>query len=90
MTHTAGPWRMQPTSMKGQYLVQGGDIRSGDGFSLQFSESNARLIAAAPELLEALEDLILDAEKQMKNPSHHMLFSLPKARAALAKATGVS
>lgn len=35
-------------------------------------------------LRESLESLIYDAELQMKNPSHHMPFSLPKARATLA------
>lgn len=50
-------------------------------------EADARLIAAAPDLLEALGDLIADAEMQMKNPSYHMPFSMPKARAAIAKAT---
>jgi len=49
------------------------------------SKANARLIAAAPDLLEALGDLIEDAEKQMANPSHHMPFSLQKAKAAIAK-----
>jgi len=50
------------------------------------AKANARLIAAAPDLLEALGDLIEDAEKQMANPSYHMPFSLPKAKAAIAKA----
>lgn len=55
-THTPGPWRIQPTSMRGQYLVQGGDIQTGDEFSLQFSEGNARLVAAAPDLLAQLKE----------------------------------
>lgn len=42
--------------------------------------------SAFEAMKEALEDLISDAEKQMNNPSHHMPFSLPKARAALVLA----
>lgn len=47
-------------------------------------ESNANLIAAAPELLEALQDMVesYQYESSMENPS------LLKARAAIAKALG--
>ena len=97
--HTPGPW--EPSS--GPYIVGAtgeGAMFSGGDWNIfpPYGESgpvavvnggeNARLIAAAPDLLEALEDLISDAELQMNNPSHHMPFSLPKARAAIAKATG--
>ena len=47
-----------------------------------------RLRALNAELLEALGDLIEDAERQMANPSHHIPFSLPKAKAAIAKSGG--
>jgi hypothetical protein len=46
------------------------------------------LIATAPDLYEALEGLLEDFEKQMKNPSHHIPFNYEKAKAALAKARG--
>jgi hypothetical protein len=42
-----------------------------------------RLSRQLAEAREALEDLVSDAEKQMANPSHHMPFSLPKARRVL-------
>ena len=45
-----------------------------------FSEPEARLIAAAPELLEALKNLIAGAEA--------MGWNTEKARAAIAKAEG--
>lgn len=45
---------------------------------------NARLIAAAPELLEALMDCILEVETHARG----CLVTLRKARAAIAKAKG--
>lgn len=36
-------------------------------------------------LAEALDDLISDAERQMRSPSHHPPFSLSKAQAALTR-----
>ena len=58
---------MRPTSMKGQCLVQGGDIRSGNGFSLQFSEGNAHLVAAAPIMLAALREIAVIAEQHVQD-----------------------
>lgn len=47
------------------------------------SEANARLIAAAPDLLEALQALIRHAEKLGRHSGVY-----DKARAAIARATG--
>jgi hypothetical protein len=46
------------------------------------SGANARLIAAAPEMLEALRQLLLNTER-----TTFLARSLDKARAAIAKAT---
>lgn len=67
------------------------DIREALGYNKYFGLSlldgaARRVKRQRDELLEALGDLVSDAETQMKNPSHHMPFSLPKARAAIAKA----
>src|SRR5690606_2674260 len=52
-------------------------------------EANARLIAAAPELLEALEDLASLAEAAMREVGEYDIEAeLADARAAIAKATG--
>lgn len=54
------------------------------------SEANGNLIAAAPELLEALEGLLAVAESH-KEPLHHaclMCERIEAARAAIAKAKG--
>lgn len=61
--------------------------RTGKGFahtvglSHDADEANARLIAAAPELLEALCDMVSDHEDLSEA-------TLQFARAAIAKATG--
>ncbi len=76
---TQGPWM---TTHHGEWIV-GRDSVAGEvviakaGFNW---ESNARLIAACPDLLEALVEMVEIAEAQ-----GHLV---PRARAAIAKATG--
>jgi hypothetical protein len=87
--HTPGPWgveKYEPSclTMGGQAL---GHV-APDTASSEEREVNARLIAAAPELLEALKSLL----------AHHRVQSLPStdtltprieaARAAIARAEG--
>jgi len=67
--HTLGPWRMQHITRvdeKGDYKAfhvfteknnQRKEIASGSEWHKE-QEANARLIAAAPELLEACEDVL--------------------------------
>lgn len=89
--HKPGPWT----------LCYDGQIDAADGSTVcrfqwnsfkEFSESDeaptARLIAAAPELLAALESMLEDAgcfEKHMQNR-----VVIEAARAAIAKATGAA
>lgn len=49
--------------------------------------ANARLIAAAPELLEALKELLDEARTNMRGGKGHLI---DKARSAIAKAEGRS
>jgi hypothetical protein len=55
-------------------------------------EANARLIAAAPDLLEALRDLLSRAEIELDQTATHdglaNCDALTRCRAAIAKATG--
>ena len=51
-------------------------------------EANARLIAAAPELLEALEAVLPDLEHYVATHGPGPDKRLAVARAAIAKATG--
>jgi len=63
MQHTLGPWLYQPTAGNHAFLVY--DEKTGRDLTLvrDFNEANARLIAAAPDLLAALKDLLGDAPR---------------------------
>ena len=93
--HTQGPWRFRPHRM--QCFDNIGVKR--DGFNIDgpeslgdmecgaFNEADARLIAAAPDLLEALkpflEDDIYDGDH-----TRELVKAVKIARAAIAKAEG--
>ena len=77
--HTPGPWRFYkcPCGMDGcrQYKV------SVQG-SVGFDEADARLIAAAPDLLNALEMIMAGVAGCERDPEYEA------ARAAIAKVKG--
>lgn len=76
--HTPGPWRYDyAPGYCGELLAANGTTLAE--FVTEPSEANARLIAAAPDLLEALIDI---AEKSTDAGA------IECARAAIAKATG--
>jgi hypothetical protein len=50
--HTKGPWEAWAYSRKGTYKIKHGLISTGEAFA------NAALIAASPELLEAVMDAV--------------------------------
>jgi hypothetical protein len=72
--HTPGPWGYQENSDAYTHIVRGQNTTGT-------SEANARLIAAAPELYEELENMVLMAESMGWLPTE-----LHKARMALRKA----
>jgi hypothetical protein len=86
--HTPGPWRLWGSADPSQV------ISAADCFVAQTvggnDKANARLIAAAPELLEALQDLFgADMEFHlMGDGKEDQIAAIAKARAAIAKATG--
>ena len=92
-THTPGPWRFEwdgrPTwscvrhRVKGEWQVAVTDDLIDE--HPEESEANARLIAAAPELLAALKEALY-AVTEIDN-AHK---SLRQMRAAIAKAEGRS
>jgi len=95
--HTPGPWAVyRGVQYQGEFTIFKGatDIaitRFADGDC----NANARLIAAAPELLEVLEDVLpwlqkAEAEGVFANCAAPQggLRAINPARAAIAKATG--
>ena len=89
--HTPGPW-VQPMQANGanvrhpHIISDGGEIAitTWQG-SEQKTNANARLIASAPDLLEALEEIVSAADGDGWS---QIDADLRKARAAIAKATG--
>lgn len=78
--HTAGPWKIeQPAHQQSKRVV---DCTNGDSIAgIIRHEPDAALIAAAPDLLAALETML---EYDTGTPDD----VLKQARAALAKAKG--
>jgi hypothetical protein len=87
-THTPGPWNIVSTATRFEIndseqfpilRINGGMIPI---------EANARLIAAAPELLEPLEYFTAFAELNDDGEDERFTAMLATAHAAIAKATG--
>lgn len=100
--HTPGPWHLEEMGYNSSSYYIRGSSESGDRLTIGKGavahiprstvnpmEANARLIAAAPELLEALKAMI-DAERVYESGvrSSEELAALEKAHAAITKATG--
>jgi len=99
--HTPGPWySLKDTLHEGQYFVRVqtygyaplATVRGDKRSTLKQSEANARLISAAPDLLEALKSLLWYVDQLEMvvysaddNGTHE---EVAKAKAAMAKATG--
>jgi len=83
-THTPGPWKASETYPVGAWCVHAKGIPWQLAYLARSSqiewplEANARLIAAAPELLDAL----IAADGLLRELGH----SLPQVKAVLAKA----
>ncbi len=99
--HTAGPWEMHPVGLaQGHFFISRAGIPHGwiadigphpiDDASER--TANARLIAAAPELLESSEavEKILAPFVDAKMSAPHMIEAVQALRAAIAKATGAA
>ena len=88
--HTLGPW-----SVEGSALVVSSENRLIAQALDTNIRANARLIAAAPQLLAALESLVLDADcdhSTEPDQSHRLVSvsAVEMARAVIAKARGES
>ena len=97
--HTPGPWRIDPqiavmnNSKTGMFQVAAEPLGIrhligviGNGIHPEVAEANARLIAAAPDLLAALGNgvFLLEARESSSTEKDW----IAKARAAIAKAKG--
>lgn len=111
--HTPGPWfldgngkiwRRPPSELYERGGGVAGDHPVAQAFRGHSSweqgfpvEANARLIAAAPELLEALQSALQAFEsiidemtvgERYTNAGQYLIDAVPEARAAILKATG--
>lgn len=99
--HTAGQWTVGHAGFERKPVVVA--RRAGrpatvcicDGGAREEDEANARLIAAAPELLAALKEIVAADDEAIRelakiglDASHQISALTEKARAAIAKATG--
>ena len=78
--HTSGPWEADGTLI----FMRPPNGELGGGFDIRDCpkpEANARLIASAPDLLEALELAVYEVRKTMTSECSEM------CEAAIAKAT---
>lgn len=76
MKHTPGPW-----------IVKNKNVVTNSDFNFVCSEANARLIAAAPEMLELLEEIKKEAIQNADSCDHELV---SKIDAVLKKAKKVN
>jgi hypothetical protein len=86
MTHSLGPWRK---GLAGDIVTEDGRIIASMYWARPEAHANARLVAAAPELLEALEDILPLAENGFRlGPTDPDSVRIKRAHAIAAKAKG--
>jgi hypothetical protein len=87
MTHTKHPWQYG-TENEG-YFIANGELRPDIAKQIQ-SEADASLIAAAPDLLEAVQSFLnwSDSVYYGEDTSRELENAKDKARAAINKAIG--
>ncbi|KAB2888967.1 MAG: hypothetical protein F9K35_19975 [Burkholderiaceae bacterium] len=90
--HTPGPWELRNEfGMQGLVYPAGAEspVAAVTGYYARCkqSEPNARLIAAAPELLEALASLCIQHSEADLREDPDLHAAVKRARAAIAKAT---
>lgn len=103
MAYTKGPWHYQEVSDAYTHIVRGPNkefIGSAPQGSKGQDEANARLMAAAPDLLEALKNIVGYRDELLSDPENppegedYRAFVMKRwvlwrdANAAIAKAEG--
>lgn len=96
MKHTPGPWQWWTSNsflrLSSQATGKDGGVIDSyvmrDGHpSLRVSKQDMALIAAAPDLLEALQNIVKEA-KNPKGEMYDLLIVIGEAQAAISKALG--
>lgn len=87
--HTPGPWEQCGQLVRTQFNGEGGFLVAECSMTLRQYGANAALIAAAPDLLAALEDLVAN-QNGCPLPSYEAGWNaaMEAAQAALKKARG--
>lgn len=89
--HTPGPW-YEMTKGENQYQAEVSQEGTGRTIALTYTGNDAdvRLIAAAPELLAALTDLVRLRDATFAATDKAWAIGIVNARAAIAKATATN
>lgn len=84
MSHTKGPWEHKYTKEHGRAVMAGSTpvVSTNSGWAFHASEEDGDLIAAAPDLLEALISLL------NMDPDIRLDVRIERANAAIKKAKG--
>jgi len=85
--HTPGPWHTGGQDDRIIYAADGFAVADATVFHGRPETHNARLIAAAPELLDALKVLLSLHDSQVDTADAWNV-SMEEARTAISKATG--
>lgn len=90
MKHTPGPWRVVTSDWAGRYVLCNDVVRGRcpKDFVVE-DEANARLIAAAPELLQTLRDIesiLFNRDRSLPNVKD----MLQRIRTAIETAEGAA
>ena len=90
--HTSGPWIVEEDEYSICYRIVAGEEDIGEAYMLDGKpggpgEANARRMAAAPDLLSALDGLLREYTDQGNNEVRSNTIEASAARAAIAKAT---
>jgi hypothetical protein len=99
--HTPGPWDWDAGDIGNEYSIRYCTVSKGAGdliiaevndvFSIEEGRANAALIAAAPDMKDALKLMVRDNPPSSEGRRmYNNLAALDAARAALAKAEGKS
>jgi hypothetical protein len=85
MKHTKGPWDVASTGNHQGLVVA---ENTGENIAVTYCKSNARLIAASPEMLEALESVLASVPFSSYRGDGELEECEQRVRTVIAKARG--